>query len=232
MKRKKRLHMIWIVCMAVVSLIILLPILVMILTSFKTTGEINSAVFHFLPESLNLDNYKAAMSTGSWLIYFRNSLVITLISIVFSLLFNSVAGYAFARLHFKGSKVLFTLLLVGLMMPPQVTMLPTFLIMARFPLIGGNDILGFGGSGLMNTFPGVIIPLVSGSFGVFLSKQFYENFPRSLDEAAMLDGAGKWKTYFYIYLPNSKVILATLALLKGSSVWNDYLWPLVMTNSV
>ena len=161
MKRKKRLHMIWIVCMAVVSLIILLPILVMILTSFKTTGEINSAVFHFLPESLNLDNYKAAMSTGSWLIYFRNSLVITLISIVFSLLFNSVAGYAFARLHFKGSKVLFTLLLVGLMMPPQVTMLPTFLIMARFPLIGGNDILGFGGSGLMNTFPGVIIPLVS-----------------------------------------------------------------------
>ena len=112
--------MIWIVCMAVVSLIILLPILVMILTSFKTTGEINSAVFHFLPESLNLDNYKAAMSTGSWLIYFRNSLVITLISIVFSLLFNSVAGYAFARLHFKGSKVLFTLLLVGLMMPPQL----------------------------------------------------------------------------------------------------------------
>ena len=105
-------------------LIILLPILVMILTSFKTTGEINSAVFHFLPESMNLDNYKAAMSTGSWLIYFEIPLVITLVSIVFSLLFNSVAGYAFARLHFKGSKVLFTLLLVGLMMPPQVTMPP------------------------------------------------------------------------------------------------------------
>ncbi len=91
--------------------------------------------------------------------------------------------------------------------------------------------MGFGGSGLMNTMPGIIIPLVSGSFGIFLCKQFYENFPRSLDEAAMIDGASKWRTYFSIYIPNSKVILATLALLKGSAVWNDYLWPLVMTNS-
>ncbi|EFC94947.1 hypothetical protein CLOSTHATH_06866, partial [Hungatella hathewayi DSM 13479] len=73
MKKKKRNHIIWIVCMTVVSAIILLPIIVMILTSFKTTGEINSAVFHFLPDSLNFDNYKTAMSTGNWLIYFRNS---------------------------------------------------------------------------------------------------------------------------------------------------------------
>ena len=122
-------------------------------------------------------------------------------------------------------------MLVGLMMPPQVTMLPTFLIMARFPLLGGNDLSGFGGSGLMNTLPGLIIPLAAGSFGVFLCKQFYENFPRSLDEAATIDGANKWRLYFNIYLPNSKVILATLALLKGVGVWNDYLWPLVMTSS-
>ena len=70
-----------------------------------------------------------------------------------------------------------------------------------------------------------------GSFGVFLCKQFYENFPRSLDEAATIDGANKWRLYFSIYVPNSRVILATLALLKGVAVWNDYLWPLVMTNS-
>lgn len=231
MKKKKIITVIWYVSMTILSLIALLPIVMMISTSLKTTGEINSAVFHFLPESFNLDNYVEAMTTGNWFIYFRNSLTITITSIVFSLLFNSIAGYAFARLKFRGSKVLFTFLLVGLMMPPQVTMLPTFLIMAKFPLLGGNNIFGFGGSGLMNTLPGVIIPLVSGSFGIFLCKQFYENFPRSLDEAAMIDGASKWKTYFSIYIPNSKVILATLALLKGSAVWNDYLWPLVMTNS-
>ena len=79
-------------------------------------------------------------------------------------------------------------LLIGLMMPPQVTMLPTFLIMAKFPLLGGNNIFGMGGTGLVNTYAGLVIPLVSGSFSVFLCKQFYENFPRSLDEAAEIDG--------------------------------------------
>lgn len=231
MKKKKWTKVVWLVGMAVVSFIMIFPIVMMISTSFKTTGEINSPVFHFLPESFNFDNYREALSTGNWGVYFRNSFIITIVSIVFSLLFNSIAGYAFARLHFRGSKALFTLLLVGLMMPPQVTMLPTFLIMAKFPFAGGNNFMGFGGSGLMNTMPGIIIPLVSGSFGIFLCKQFYENFPRSLDEAAMIDGASKWRTYFSIYIPNSKVILATLALLKGSAVWNDYLWPLVMTNS-
>lgn len=231
MKKKKWTRVVWLIGMAVVSFIMIFPIVMMISTSFKTTGEINSPVFHFLPESFHFDNYREALSTGNWGIYFRNSFIITIVSIVFSLLFNSIAGYAFARLHFRGSKALFTLLLVGLMMPPQVTMLPTFLIMAKFPFAGGNNFMGFGGSGLMNTMPGIIIPLVSGSFGIFLCKQFYENFPRSLDEAAMIDGASKWRTYFSIYIPNSKVILATLALLKGSAVWNDYLWPLVMTNS-
>ena len=231
MKKKKWTKVVWLIGMAVVSFIMIFPIVMMISTSFKTTGEINSPVFHFLPESFNFDNYREALSTGNWGVYFRNSFIITIVSIVFSLLFNSIAGYAFARLHFRGSKALFTLLLVGLMMPPQVTMLPTFLIMAKFPFAGGNNFMGFGGSGLMNTMPGIIIPLVSGSFGIFLCKQFYENFPRSLDEAAMIDGASKWRTYFSIYIPNSKVIFATLALLKGSAVWNDYLWPLVMTNS-
>lgn len=231
MQKKKVMNGIWVVGMVLFSLIMLTPVLMMISTSFKTEGEIHSAVFHFLPESFAFTNYVDAMNTGNWLIYFRNSLIITGVSVVFSLLFNSIAGFAFARLNFPGSKLLFTFLLVGLMMPPQVTMLPTFLVMTNFPLMGGNNLFGQGGSGLMNTLPGVIIPLVSGSYGVFLCKQFYENFPRALDEAATIDGADKWKTYFLIYLPNSKVILATLALMKGVAVWNDYLWPLVMTNS-
>lgn len=231
MKKKRIYHKIWIVIMSIVTLIMLVPIIMMFITSFKTMEEIKSPVFHIIPESFSVVNYVDAMSGGNWAAYFRNSLFITLLAVVFSLLFNSIAGYAFARLRFRGAKVLFMFLLIGLMMPPQVTMLPTFLIMAKFPLLGGNDILGMGGTGLVNTYAGLVIPLVSGSFGVFLCKQFYENFPRSLDEAAELDGTNKWQTYFQIYLPNSKAILATLGLLKGVSVWNDYLWPLVMTNS-
>lgn len=231
MKKDKKNHVIWIMAMSIASLVMLIPIIMMFMTSFKTMAEIQSPVFHLLPERFSLDNYRDAMSTGEWTVYFKNSLVITLTAVVLSLLFNSIAGYAFARLRFRGARVMFLLLMVGLMMPPQVTMLPTFLIMAKFPLAGGNNLLGVGGTGLINTYAGLVIPLVSGSYGVFLCKQFYENFPRSLDEAAEIDGANKWRTYFTIYLPNSKAILATLGLLKAVSVWNDYMWPLIMTNS-
>lgn len=231
MKKDKKNHVIWIMAMSIASLVMLIPIIMMFMTSFKTMAEIQSPVFHLLPEHFSLDNYRDAMSTGEWIVYFKNSLVITLTAVVLSLLFNSIAGYAFARLRFRGARVMFLLLMVGLMMPPQVTMLPTFLIMAKFPLAGGNNLLGTGGTGLINTYAGLVIPLVSGSYGVFLCKQFYENFPRSLDEAAEIDGANKWRTYFTIYLPNSKAILATLGLLKAVSVWNDYMWPLIMTNS-
>ncbi len=231
MKKDKKNHVIWIMAMSIASLVMLIPIIMMFMTSFKTMAEIQSPVFHLLPERFSLDNYRDAMSTGEWTVYFKNSLVITLMAVVLSLLFNSIAGYAFARLRFRGARVMFLLLMVGLMMPPQVTMLPTFLIMAKFPLAGGNNLLGAGGTGLINTYAGLVIPLVSGSYGVFLCKQFYENFPRSLDEAAEIDGANKWRTYFTIYLPNSKAILATLGLLKAVSVWNDYMWPLIMTNS-
>lgn len=231
MNRKKINHGIWAVAMTAVSVLMLTPVIMMFLTSFKSMEEVKSSVFHLLPEKISLTNYIAALGNGNWLIYFRNSLIITISAVAFSLIFNSIAGYSFARLKFKGSKILFAFLLVGLMMPAQVTILPTFLIMAKFPLMGGNNILGQGGTGMINTFAGLIIPLVSGSYGIFLCKQFYENFPKSLDEAAEIDGLGKWRTFFQIYLPNSKAILATLALMKGVAVWNDYLWPLVMTNS-
>ncbi len=231
MKKRKINHIIWGICMAAASLFMLAPVLMMFLTSFKSIDEIRTAAFHLFPRAVSVKNYVEAMTSGGWLVYFRNSLVITLAAVIFSLLFNTIAGYAFARLNFRGSKILFLLLMIGLMMPPQVTMLPTFLIMAKFPLVGGNNIFGAGGTGFINTYAGLVIPLVAGSYGVFLSKQFYENFPRALDEAAEIDGANKWKVYFTIYLPNSKSLLATLGLMKAVAVWNDYLWPLVMTNS-
>ncbi len=231
MKKIKYTHTIWIILLSLISIIMMIPILMMISTSLKSTSEIRSATFHFIPKVFQWSNYVDAMKTGTWGIYFKNSLIITISAVLFSLLFNSIAGFAFARLEFRGSKILFLLVLVGLMMPPQVTMLPTFLIMVNFPLVGGNNILGIGGSGLVNTLTGVIVPLMAGSFGVFLCKQFYESFPKSLDEAATIDGANKWQLYFLIYVPNSIVIFTTLTLLKGLSVWNDYLWPLVMTSS-
>lgn len=229
-KRRGR-HGIWVILMGLGTIVMFMPILIMLTTAVKPIEEIRTFDFHIFPQHLILWNFIEAMKSGEWLVYFRNSVIVTALAVAFSMVFNSIAGYAFARLRFRGSRMLFIILLIGLMMPPQVTMLPTFLIMAKFPFMGGNDLLGAGGTGLINTYAGLIIPMVSGSFGVFLCKQFYENFPRSLDEAAKIDGTNPWQTYFLIYLPNSKAILATLALLKGVGVWNDYLWPLVMTNS-
>ena len=119
MKKKKVNHILWIIFMSALTVFMLIPIIMMITTAVKPIEEIRSAVFHLLPQNFTLNNFTDAMRAGTWNIFFRNSLFITLAAVVFSLLFNSIAGYAFARLTFRGSKVLFMFLLIGLMMPPR-----------------------------------------------------------------------------------------------------------------
>lgn len=213
------------------SLIMLVPLALMVVTSLKTMGEIQSPVFSFIPKEWRFDNYTAAMSKGDWPRYFYNSFVITLVTVGLSLILNSMAGYAFARLRFPGRDVLFFSVLVGIMVPSQVTLIPTFLIMKQFPLAGGNDLLGKGGIGFINSYTGLILPFVAGSFGIFLCRQFFLSFPRALDEAAQIDGASKFRVFWQIYLPLSKPVIATLAIFKTTSTWNDYMWPLIMTNT-
>ncbi|MFS0724942.1 carbohydrate ABC transporter permease [Paenibacillus sp. 1P07SE] len=215
----------------ILSLIMLAPFALMISTSLKTLGEIQSPVFSFFPREWRFDNYLTAMSSGNWLLYFYNSLVVTIITVIASLVLNSMAGYAFARLRFPGRATLFFSVLIGIMVPPQVTMIPTFLMMKQFPLAGGNDLFGTGGIGFINSYTGLILPFIAGSFGIFLCRQFFLSFPSALDEAAAIDGAGKFRVFLQIYLPLSKPILATLAIFKTTSAWNDYMWPLIMTNT-
>ncbi|WP_235550606.1 carbohydrate ABC transporter permease [Paenibacillus sp. Soil750] len=217
--------------MFIIAVIMLCPFLLMVVTSFKTMGEIQSPTFSFIPHKWMWHNYVVAMSKGDWLRYFYNSFVVTLITVAASLILNSMAGYAFARLRFPGRDVLFFSVLIGIMVPSQVTMIPTFLMMKTFPLAGGNDLFGAGGIGFINSYTGLIFPFVAGSFGIFLCRQFFLTFPRALDEAAQIDGASTWRVFYQIYLPLSKPVLATLAIFKTTSTWNDYMWPLIMTNS-
>lgn len=118
-----------------------------------------------------------------------------------------------------------------MMIPPQVTLVPLFSMMRHFPLAGGNNLLGNGGSGLINTYTGLILPYIAGSFGVFMCRQYYLSFPRDLDEAAIIDGCNRFRCFYRIYLPVSKPMLASLAILKFTGFWNEYTWPLVMTLS-
>ena len=202
------------------------------MTAFKSDPEISMASFRWLPSSFTyIENFRQAFLMGDWLLYFRNSLLITVITVAGSLLFNSMAGYAFARLKFKGREILFMIILLGMMVSPQSIIIPQFVMMRSVPLAGGNNILGQGGTGLLDTYVALIVPFLAGAFGIFLCRQFYSSFPESLDDAARIDGCGAIRTYFYVFLPLSKTILATLTILKSVATWNDFFYPLIMTQS-
>lgn len=231
MKQNKVVSTIVFALCIMISLIVLLPLFLMILTSLKSTGEINAEAFVFIPKKLLFSNYVDAMRKGNWFIYFKNTVIVTAITVIISLIINSLAGYAFARIPFKGRDILFFIAMIGMMIPGQVTMIPVFTQLKTFPLAGGNNIFGAGGTGLINTYAGLILPYIAGAFGVFLCRQYYMGIPQALDEAAKIDGCSRMKAYIYIFLPNSKSILATLAVLKASQTWNDYIWPLIMISN-
>jgi len=213
----------------VLALAIGFPVLMMVSVSLQSMTEIYRPAFVFIPERLMFENYARAMGHGNWGRYIVNSFFVAGVSVVISLMINSAAGYAFARIPFKGKEPLFVMLLVGMMIPPQVTLLPVFHIVAGFPLAGGNNIFGSGGRGFINSYTGLILPFIAGSFGVFLCRQFFSAFPSSLDDAAMMDGCGRIRAYVYIYLPLSYPIFASLGLLRFTGTWNEFTWPLIVT---
>lgn len=219
------------ILLLVIALIVVSPLLIVVTTSLKPANEIKLSHFSLLPDVWKFRNYVTAMSDGDWARYFFNSAFVTLISVAGSLFFNSLAGYSFSRLQFRGRQLLFIFFLVGIMVPPQSLLIPQFIIMHNMPLAGGNGLLGHGGTGFINTYWALILPQLSGSFGIFLCRQFYLSFPWALDDAGRIDGAGAFKRYLLIFLPMSGPVLATLTVLKTVYVWNDFFYPLIMTNS-
>lgn len=220
------------VILLVFSIIMLIPMFIMLATSLKSMGEIFSRggfVNFFIPKEVLWENYRAAFERGNWSRYFYNTVIITIITVAVSLCINSLAGFAFARLEFRGRDPLFFIGLIGLMIPPQATLVPVFVILKKFPLAGGNNILGEGGVGFINTYFGLLAPYLAGSFGVFLFRQYFLNFPKSLDDAAKIDGLSKMGSFIYIYVPLSKPVFASLLCLKATQTWNEYTWPLIIT---
>ena len=220
---------IWVAVLIVISFIMIFPFILMLSTSLNNMAELQRPVFSIIPDVLRFDNYPKAMARGNWGLYFWNSIYVTFWSVVLSLLFNSMAGFAFARLRFRFRELLFIISLIGLMIPPQVNMLPIYVILKYVPFAGGNDWLGRGGLGWLNSYWGLIAPYVAGSFGVFLFRQFYLTFPRALDDAAVIDGMTARQRFMYIYLPLSKPVMASLVALKATATWNEYTWPLIVT---
>jgi multiple sugar transport system permease protein len=227
-KSEKKEFYIFILFMLLTGVLMIFPFLMMLITSVKSMAEVRTPEFVFFPKKIVLRNYLTVLESGMWSRNFYNSFIITISSTVISLIINSIAGFSFARLKFPGRDMMFVVSLFGMMVPSQVIMLPCYVIMKYIPLVGGNNLIGLGGKGVLDSYAGMILPHIAGSFGVFLFRQFFLNFPESLDDAAAIDGLSKFGTYLRIYLPLSKPIIATFIALKFTAVWNDYIWALLI----
>lgn len=216
------------VALSAFGLIFLMPFLWSVSTSFKPDNEIFATPIQWIPESFTFDQYRRAFDTFPFGRYFLNSAIIALAGVVTNLLFGSLAGFAFARLNFPARTALFRALLSSMMIPGVVTLIPTYIILRSWPLTGGNNLLGEGGIGLLNTLTAVVLPGAVGAFAVFMMRQFMLTLPSDLGEAARIDGASELRIFWEVYLPLCKPALATLGIFTFQAGWNAFLFPLVV----
>jgi multiple sugar transport system permease protein len=211
--------------------VMLLPFVWMLSTSLKPPYELFTVPPTWIPSDFQWDTYAKAMSAGNFGRYALNSLFLALANMVTNVLLSALAGYAFARLRFPGNKLLFLLVLATLMVPYQVTIIPLFVIIRHMPLFGGNDILGQGGIGWINSYWGLIVPGAVGAFGIFMLRQFFQTLPVELEDAARIDGAGELRIFWQIMLPLAMPAIATLAIFSFQAGWNAFFWPLLITTT-
>lgn len=196
------------------ALATLAPLAWMLSASFMAPGEASTFPPPLLPHRPTLEHYRSLferLALGRTLL---NSTLLASLVTAFSLLLNSMAGYAFAKLRFPGRDRIFAALLAALVIPTQVAMLPLFLLLKSV--------------GLINTYWGVIVPSMAGIFGIFLVRQFALSIPDELLDAARVDGASEWRIYRSIVLPLLRPVLVTLAVFTFMGTWNDFMWPLVV----
>jgi multiple sugar transport system permease protein len=206
----------WHLVLLPLALLMAGPLFWMLMTSLSTQEETRRFP-PGLPSSLRFQNFSEAwhqVPFGHWLL---NSAIVSVTCVLSNLVICSLAGYAFARIAFVGRKVTFLLLLATLLVPFQVVMIPTLIIVRHL--------------GLVDSLPALIVPNLATAFGIYLLRQFFQSLPVELEEAAVLDGAGRLRILFSVLLPLMGPPLTTLGVLTFLWSWNDFLWPLVVTSS-
>jgi multiple sugar transport system permease protein len=186
----------------------------MVAASFMQTGEASTYPPHLVPRAPTLAHYRALFTRLELGRYALNSAFIAIAVTVLSLFINAAAGYAFAKLRFRGRDRTFRWLTTGLVIPVQVSMLPLFLLLKALHLV--------------NSYAGVIIPGLASIFGIFLVRQYALGIPDDLLDAARVDGASEWRIFRAIVLPVIRPVLATLSIWTFLATWNDFMWPLIV----
>ena len=202
------------VIIVVIAVAVNLPFIWMLVTSFKTEDEVFSIPPKFYPNIFDFRNFEGAFKQVPMGMLVLNSLFVALCVTVLQLIFNSFAAYGLSRFKFKGRDMIFIILVGTLMVPPEVTLVPLYVLIKNL--------------GLINSYRALIVPFMSSAFGIFLLRQFFLQIPKELEEAAIMDGAGRLKIFFTVILPLAKPALWTMALFTFIAQWNEYMWPLVV----
>ncbi len=214
----KKYHYVIIAFLAVLSAIMMYPMVWMFLTSFKSNAEIRTYRTKVLPVEWTLERYRSAFERAPVAGWFANSMFVTICVTAAVILTSTLIGYVFAKYEFRGKKLLFVLLLATMMVPPQVTMIPRYLMIQKMHLF--------------NTRWALIVPGLVSAFSIYLARQFIGDIPDSLCEAAKIDGAGPIRIYWHVILPNIKPAIGSIGIFTAMMHWNDYLNPLLMLNDM
>jgi multiple sugar transport system permease protein len=197
------------------SVLMVAPFILMLVVSLLPLQSFMARDFSF--SNFTLANYPETFRAVPFGRYYLNSIIVTVATVFLRLLVSSMAGYAFARLRFKGREAIFTAFLATLMIPAAVTLIPRFLIV--------KDL------GWYNEYAGLVVPGIFAALAIFLLRQYYKGIPLDYDEAARMDGASSFRIWWQVIVPLSMPVLGTLLILSYNEVWNDFLWPLVITST-
>ncbi len=204
-------------CLAAATLVALFPLFWMVSSALRPEGQILAYPPRWLPATWTLENFAYILGRFAFARWWVNSIVVAGVSTALVLLLDSLAAYAFARLHFAGQRVLYIVVLSMLLVPIQVTIIPLYMLFAQVHLL--------------DSLPAVLLPTTANVTGVFLLTQFFRNLPGELLDAARIDGASDLRIWWHIVLPVSRPVLSSVAIITVVSSWNSFLWPLLVAYS-
>lgn len=211
---KKRQNFLVHIVLIIGAFIMVVPFIWMVLSSFKSNEEISRIPITIWPYEFILDNYISALNLLPFVDLYTNTLVLIFWRVLCAVVFCSMAGYAFARVNFKGRNILFALVIAQMMIPSQVFIIPQYIMVSNLKML--------------NTMFALVFPGIVSAFGTFLLRQAYMSMPREMEEAAVLDGCNRFQVFYKIMLPLSTTSLSSLAVFTALFAWKDLMWPLIV----
>lgn len=215
-------------CVAIlVTAMYLIPMLYVVMVALTPTGQPTTGI----PFPLAFGNFGDALAAANFAQFFLNSTLVTLTSVISQVALSCMAGYALAKLPLRNARNIMVLLIGLLVLPPEIVMVPLFVLVTHVPLLAGNNIFGSGGQGMLDSYLALMIPHLASALAIFLMRQFYLDLPTELGQAARMDGASEWAIFLRVYTPLTLPAVAVVTVLAFQGAWNDFLWPLIIVRS-